>query len=100
MQPVRRFFYDTKYFWIGCNRFPPCNYDVPRLVRLLYAAEFAYYLQVSPVPCSPALTHSHHTHMLKRKGLGLPSWHAGRPELQAVCVILSLGTCDCRACRT
>ena len=51
--PARRFFYDTKYFWIGCNRFPPCNYDVPRLVRLLYAAEFAYYLQASPVLSYP-----------------------------------------------
>ena len=45
---LRRFFYDTRYFWIGCTQFPPCNYDVPRLVRLLYSAEMAYYLQVRP----------------------------------------------------
>ncbi|KAK9813659.1 hypothetical protein WJX73_002155 [Symbiochloris irregularis] len=43
-----RFFYDTRYFWIGCTQFPPCNYIVPRGVRLLYASELAFYLQAVP----------------------------------------------------
>lgn len=43
-----KFFYDTRYFWIGCTQFPPCNYHVPRGVRLLYSLEMAFYLQAVP----------------------------------------------------
>ena len=43
---MRRFFTDTRYFWLGCTQFPPCNYPVSRGIRLLYALELAYYLQV------------------------------------------------------
>ena len=43
---LRRFFRDTRYFWLGCTQFPPCNYPVSRGLRLLYALELAYYTQV------------------------------------------------------
>ena len=42
---------DTKYFWIGCNRFPPCNYDIPPLLRFIYSLQLGFYLQVGcPTP--------------------------------------------------
>ena len=41
------FFTDTRYFWLGCTEFPPCNYEVSRGLRLLYALELGYYVQVS-----------------------------------------------------
>ena len=37
---------DTQYFWIGCNQFPPCNYSVPVLMRVMYSLELGFYLQV------------------------------------------------------
>ena len=40
------FFTDTRYFWLGCTEFPPCNYEVSRGLRLLYALELGYYVQV------------------------------------------------------
>ncbi|CAL8465112.1 g4647 [Coccomyxa elongata] len=42
------FFTDTRYFWLGCTEFPPCNYEVSRGLRLLYALELGYYLQAVP----------------------------------------------------
>ena len=42
------FFTDTRYFWLGCTEFPPCNYEVSRGLRLLYALELGYYLQAGP----------------------------------------------------
>jgi len=42
---VRRFFTDTRYFWLGCTRFPPCNYPVSRSLRLLYCLQLGFYLQ-------------------------------------------------------
>ena len=43
---MRSFFTDTRYFWLGCTEFPPCNYEVSRGLRLLYALELGYYIQV------------------------------------------------------
>lgn len=43
---LRSFFTDTRYFWLGCTEFPPCNYEVSRGLRLLYALELGYYVQV------------------------------------------------------
>ncbi|CAL5229488.1 g12821 [Coccomyxa viridis] len=42
------FFTDTRYFWLGCTEFPPCNYEVSRGLRLLYALELGYYVQAIP----------------------------------------------------
>lgn len=43
---AHRFVTDTTYFWRGCNQFPPCNYSVPLLMRLLYSMELGFYVQV------------------------------------------------------
>jgi len=43
-----KFVKDTSYFWRGCNRFPPCNYGVPLLMRLLYSLELGFYVQAIP----------------------------------------------------
>ena len=54
----RRFITDTRYFWIGCNQFPPCNYEVPLLIRTMYSLELGFYVQVSvtnPLPLHVAL---------------------------------------------
>ena len=50
---VRSFFRDTRYFWLGCTQFPPCNYKVSRGLRLLYAMELGYYLQASSLRSAP-----------------------------------------------
>ncbi|GFR45454.1 hypothetical protein Agub_g6851 [Astrephomene gubernaculifera] len=38
-------FTDSRYWWLGCNRFPPCNLPVSRGVLLFYCAETGFYLQ-------------------------------------------------------
>ncbi|KAK9821601.1 hypothetical protein WJX81_004562 [Elliptochloris bilobata] len=43
-----RFFSDTRYFWLGCTRFPPCTYPVSRGLRLLYSLQMGFYLQAVP----------------------------------------------------
>ena len=50
---ARRFFTDTRYFWLGCTRFPPCNYLVSRGLRLLYCLQMGFYLQArsAVTPC-------------------------------------------------
>jgi len=43
-----RFVTDTKHFWLGCDRFPPCNYSIPVLMRVMYSLELGFYLQAVP----------------------------------------------------
>ncbi|GLI70104.1 hypothetical protein VaNZ11_014883 [Volvox africanus] len=38
-------FTDSRYWWLGCTRFPPCNLPVSRGVLLFYCAEAGFYLQ-------------------------------------------------------
>ncbi|GLC47300.1 hypothetical protein PLESTB_001742600 [Pleodorina starrii] len=38
-------FTDSRYWWLGCTRFPPCNLPVSRGVLLFYCAETGFYLQ-------------------------------------------------------
>ncbi|EFJ44272.1 hypothetical protein VOLCADRAFT_106486 [Volvox carteri f. nagariensis] len=38
-------FTDSRYWWLGCSRFPPCNLPVSRGVLLFYCAETGFYLQ-------------------------------------------------------
>lgn len=38
-------FYDTRYFWLGCNHFPPCNLYVSKGVLLFYCLQTGFYLQ-------------------------------------------------------
>eukprot|EP00884_Botryococcus_braunii_P003814 jgi/Botrbrau1/13433/Bobra.0082s0037.1 len=45
------FFYDTRYFWLGCTAFPPCNYYVSPWLRLFYALELGFYVQAIPSLC-------------------------------------------------
>lgn len=38
-------FTDSRYWWLGCTRFPPCNLPVSRGLLLFYCAETGFYLQ-------------------------------------------------------
>ncbi|KXZ42818.1 hypothetical protein GPECTOR_116g350 [Gonium pectorale] len=38
-------FTDSRYWWLGCTHFPPCNLPVSRGVLLFYCAETGFYLQ-------------------------------------------------------
>jgi hypothetical protein len=35
----------SRYFWLGCNHFPPCNLGVSRGVLLFYTIETGFYVQ-------------------------------------------------------
>lgn len=41
----RRWFTRSRAMWEGCTRIP-CDYDVPKGVRLVYCLEMGHYLQV------------------------------------------------------
>ncbi|KAK9824507.1 hypothetical protein WJX72_010967 [[Myrmecia] bisecta] len=43
-----RFLTDRHYFWKGCKGLP-CNYNVSKLIRLLYCLELGFYAQAIPV---------------------------------------------------
>ena len=34
-----------RYFWLGCNHFPPCNLSVSKGVLFFYAVETGFYMQ-------------------------------------------------------
>lgn len=36
---------DSRFWWLGCTRFPPCNLPVSRGVLLFYCLETGFYLQ-------------------------------------------------------
>lgn len=38
-------FWDTRYMWLGCNHFPPCNLHVPPKVLIFYCVQTGFYLQ-------------------------------------------------------
>jgi hypothetical protein len=38
-------FTDSRYWWLGCTKFPPCNLPVSRGVLLFYCAETGFYIQ-------------------------------------------------------
>jgi hypothetical protein len=38
-------FYDTRYLWLGCTHFPPCNLYVNHKVLLFYCVQTGFYLQ-------------------------------------------------------
>ncbi|KAG2487445.1 hypothetical protein HYH03_014012 [Edaphochlamys debaryana] len=38
-------FTDSRYWWLGCTHFPPCNLPVSRGVLLFYCAETGFYMQ-------------------------------------------------------
>mmetsp|Transcript_7478 Transcript_7478/g.19933 ORF Transcript_7478/g.19933 Transcript_7478/m.19933 type:complete len:322 (+) Transcript_7478:128-1093(+) len=38
-------FYDTRFYWLGCNHFPPCNLTVSKGVLFFYALETGFYIQ-------------------------------------------------------
>ncbi len=37
--------FPLRYFWLGCNKFPPCNLSVSKGVLLFYAIETGFYAQ-------------------------------------------------------
>ncbi len=41
----RRWFTRSRALWEGCTQLP-CNYEVPKAVRLVYCLEMGHYLQV------------------------------------------------------
>ena len=38
-------FLDTRYFWLGCNHFPPCNLYVSKGVLFFYCLSTGWYIQ-------------------------------------------------------
>ncbi|MEW5308392.1 MAG: hypothetical protein WDW38_000358 [Sanguina aurantia] len=40
-----KWFTDSRYFWLGCSHFPPCNLTVSPGVLLFYALETGFYIQ-------------------------------------------------------
>lgn len=38
-------FADTRHYWLGCSKFPPCNLSVDKGVLLFYCVETGFYLQ-------------------------------------------------------
>mmetsp|Transcript_10180 Transcript_10180/g.21772 ORF Transcript_10180/g.21772 Transcript_10180/m.21772 type:complete len:314 (-) Transcript_10180:103-1044(-) len=42
---TEKWFWDTRYYWLGCSHFPPCNMIVSKGVLLFYCIETGFYLQ-------------------------------------------------------
>ena len=85
---MRSFFTDTRYFWLGCTEFPPCNYEVSRGLRLLYALELGYYIQVrrrAGSDCTPfALQMTHQRALQSVTVSSLSLWQTA--PLMSLCI--------------